>query len=183
MLRGEAEAGTVEKPDFDIRGTTLWIAGAVENGHMAAYRTRFDAKAFPWFFDRAFMTRYLDAVAAARYNTIFLWASHVFPYILELPDYPNATELTADELQQNQRQFRWFTAECERRNIRVWLHMYNIHLPDSLAPRLGGTRGPWGSHLTRPTPEAGVTTALFYGDILRSSPASGCISARVSRSN
>ncbi len=164
VVRGDARAGRVEQPDFDIRGATLWIAGAVSGRRIAAYHSGFDAQRLPWFFDRAFMTRYLDALAAARYNTLFLWASHPFPYILELPEYPGATGLTDAQLRQNQEQFRWLAEQCQRRNIRVLLHFYNIHLPEKLASRLGGrlAGGFGGARANRPTPEI----AHYYRYIL-----------------
>ncbi len=164
VARGEATPGVVERPDFDIRGTTLWIAGDVSGGRIAAYHSGFDAQRLPWFFDRPFMTRYLDALAAARYNTLFLWASHPFPYILELPEYPGATGLTDAQLRQNQEQFRWLAEQCQRRNIRVLLHFYNIHLPEKLASRLGGrlAGGFGGARASRPTPEI----ARYYRYIL-----------------
>ena len=115
VVRDDARAGRVEQPDFDIRGATLWIAGEVSGGMIAAYHSEFNAERFPWFFDRRFMTRYLDALPAARYNTLFLWASHPFPYILELPEYPGATGLTDAQLRQNQDQFRWLAEQCQRR--------------------------------------------------------------------
>ena len=115
VVRDDARAGRVEQPDFDIRGATLWIAGEVSGRRIAAYHSEFNAERFPWFFDRRFMTRYLDALAAARYNTLFLWASHPFPYILELPEYPGATGLTDAQLRQNQDQFRWLAEQCQRR--------------------------------------------------------------------
>ena len=79
------------------------------------------------------MERTLDSFAAERLNTIFLWTCHLFPYILELPKYPEACDLKPEELRRNQQQFRWFTQECARRNIRVLLHFYNIHLSEPMA--------------------------------------------------
>ncbi len=155
VVRGDARAEQVEKPDFDIRGTMLWIAGAVRGRRIAAYDSGFNPERFPWFFDRRFMTRYLDALADARYNTLFLWASHPFPYILELPEYPDATGMTDSQLRRNQEQFRWLAEQCQRRNIRVMLHFYNIHLPEKLTRRFGGrlAGGFGGGRANRPTPE------------------------------
>ena len=128
VARNDFVPGVVEKPDFDIRGTTLCLM-VVSN----TYKVTFSPEASPWFFDRAFMERTLDSFAAARLNTIFLWSCHLFPYIVELPQYPEATDLKPQELRRNQAQFRWFAQECARRNIRVLLHFYNIHLSEPMA--------------------------------------------------
>ncbi len=162
VVRDDARAGRVEQPDFDIRGATLWLGGTVSGGAIAPYHSGFDAQRLPWFFDQAFMTRYLDALAAARYNTLFLWASHPFPYILELPEYPGATKLSPEQLRQNQEQFRWFASECAQRNIRALLHFYNIHLPDGLAEQMKAHPS-WGASAVRvPTPEI----ARYYRYVL-----------------
>jgi hypothetical protein len=100
-----------------------------------------------------FMTRYLDKLASARFNTLFLWASHPFLYLLDLPEYPGATKLQPERLRQNQEQFRWLVSECGRRNISVLLHFYNIHLPDGLREQFGG-HASWGaSAVKNPSPE------------------------------
>ena len=158
----EAQTGRVQKPDFDIRGTTLWLGGAVQGHRIAPYHSGFNPDTLPWFFDRAFMIRYLDKLASARFNALFLWASHPFPYLLDLPEYPGATKLQPAQLTENQRQFRWLVLECERRNIRVLLHFYNIHLPDGLREQFGG-HASWGaSAVKNPSPEI----AKYYRYVL-----------------
>ncbi len=162
VVCGDVRIGRLEQPGFDIRGTTLWIEGAISGRSIAPYSSQFCSDKFPWFFDRKFMTRYLDAMAKARYNTIFVWASHPFPNILELPQYPKVTNLTHEQLMQNQEQFRWFTEQCQRRNIKVLLHFYNIHIPDGLKDQFKATPS-WGaSAVTKPTPEI----ACYYRYIL-----------------
>ena len=154
--------GELAKPDFDIRGTTLWLGGAVQGHRIAPYHSGFSADSLPWFFDRTFMTRYLEHLASARFNTLFLWASHPFPYLLDLPEYPGATKLGGAQLRENREQFRWLVSECTRRNIRVLLHFYNIHLPDGLREQFGAHPS-WGaSAVENPSPEI----ATYYRYVL-----------------
>jgi hypothetical protein len=117
----------VEKPDFELRGTALFL---MKDG---SYDYQLTPKEFPWFYDRPLLTKYLDCLAANRFNTIFLWSGHLFPSIVAMPEYPDATDLSPEELARNQEQFRWFTDECAKRDIRVLMHFYQIHLPRSLA--------------------------------------------------
>jgi len=128
VAQREFTPGAVEQPDFDLRGTTLCVMTGTNS-----YKVIYSPEQSPWFFDRAFMERTLDSFAAARLNTIFLWSCHLFPYILEMPRYPEACDLKPEELRRNQQQFRWFTQACARRNIRVLLHFYNIHLSEPMA--------------------------------------------------
>jgi len=121
------ESDLVDKPDFNIRGTTICLMPG-------GYRATLSPKLYPWFYDKEFMTRTLDSFAAARLNTIFLWAGHMFPYIVEMPDYPEAaSDIPPQQVKANQEQFRWFTSECEKRNIKVLLHFYNIHVSPPFA--------------------------------------------------
>ena len=142
-LDGDYEKGTVEKPDFDIRGTTLPLMNGGND-----YVSTLSPKTFPWFFDKQFMLRALDTFAAARLNTIFVWAGHIFPYIVEMPDYPEASaDVPSAQIKANQEQFFWFTTECERRNIRVLLHFYNIHVSPPFAKHHAIATNP-----SKPTP-------------------------------
>ena len=128
LAGGEFETGAVQKPDFDIRGTTLPMFKG------GGYVATLSPKTFPWFYDRTFMTRTLDTFAAARLNTIFLWGSHLFPYIVKMPDYPEAAaDVPPEQVKANYEQFLWFTREASRRNIRVLLHFYNIHVSPPFA--------------------------------------------------
>ncbi len=117
----------VERPDFPLRGTALFL---MKEG---SYDYQLTPREFPWFYDKPLLTKYLDCLQANRFNTIFLWSGHLFPSIVSMPAYPDATDLTPAELDRNQQQFRWFTDECGKRNIRVLMHFYQINIPRSLA--------------------------------------------------
>ena len=147
VIAREYELGKIEKPDFSIRGTTLCLMPG-------GYRATLSPKLYPWFYDKKFMTRTLDSFTAARLNTIFLWAGHMFPYIVEMPDYPEASsDIPPRQVKANQEQFRWFTNECEKRNIRVLLHFYNIHVSPPFAKKHKMRTNP-----TTPTPLLGKYT-------------------------
>ncbi len=124
-------SGAVEKPDFELRGGVLYLMKD------ASYDYQLTPEEFPWFYDRPLLTKYLDYLFANRFNTIFLWSGHLFPSIVAMPEYPDATDLRPAELARNQQQFRWFTDECAKRNISVLLHFYQIHLPKPLAKARG----------------------------------------------
>jgi hypothetical protein len=119
-------------PDFAVRGAVLMMLSASWN-----YQSDLSPEIYPWFFDRPLMTRYLDYLLAARLNTLVLWSGHLFPHILELPEYPDASQFSRGEIHRNQEQFRWLAAECERRNITLLTHFYNIHISEHQAKALG----------------------------------------------
>lgn len=124
--------GAEGAPDFQLRGAVLMMLSA-----SWAYQSDLSPEVYPWFFDRTFMARYLDYLLAARINTLVLWSGHMFPHILELPDYPGASQFSREEIRRNQEQFRWLTTEAARRNITVLTHFYNIHISEHMAKAMG----------------------------------------------
>lgn len=141
LVAGDYQPGRVEKPDFDIRGTTLCLMSG-------GYKSTMSPRTFPWFYDKALMTRTLDAFAEARMNTIFVWSGHLFPYIVEMPDYPEASaDVPREQIKANQEQFRWFTTECRKRNIQVLLQFYNIQVSRPFA-----IKHEIKTHPSKPTP-------------------------------
>ena len=116
-----------DRPAFRIRGTNLfWM----KQGN---YNFAVVPKEFPWFFDRALMTRYLDELARNRYNTIFFWNGHPFPYFLKLAKFPEARMLSDADLEQNIEYLKWFTAEADKRGLWTVFHFYNIHVSPNFA--------------------------------------------------
>ena len=123
------KVSVTDRPAFRVRGTNLFWMKNEDKG----YNWPVTAENFPWFFDRALMTRYLDELAENRYNTIFFWNGHPFPCFLKLPKYPEARMLPDAELERNIEHLKWFTAEADRRGLWTVFHFYNIHVPPSFA--------------------------------------------------
>jgi len=119
-------------PDFQLRGAVLMMLSA-----SWAYQSDLSPEVYPWFFDRPLMTRYLDYLASARLNVLVLWSGHLFPHILELPEYPDASQFSREEIRRNQEQFRWLATEAAKRNITVLTHFYNIHISEHMAKAMG----------------------------------------------
>jgi hypothetical protein len=157
VLREHTLIGAEGAPDFAIRGAVLMMLSASWN-----YQSDLSPEVYPWFFDRALMTRYLDYLESARLNTLVLWSGHLFPHILELPEYPDASQFTRDEIRRNQEQFRWLATECARRNITVLTHFYNIHISEHQARALGRE----GNEAARYT-EPDYWVRGYYATILR----------------
>ena len=118
-----------DAPAFKLRGTNLFWMKYGEKG----YDWPVTRENFPWFFDRALMLGYLDQLAENRYNAIFFWTGHPFPYFLELPRFPEARMLSPEELKRNTDHLRWFTEEATRRGIWTVFHFYNIHVSPNFA--------------------------------------------------
>ncbi|MBC2608070.1 hypothetical protein [Pelagicoccus albus] len=144
-------------PDFEIRGAVLMMLSQSWD-----YQSELHPDIFPWFYDQELWVDYLDYLLSARLNTLVLWSGHLFPHILDLPEYPNASRFTKEQIHENQEQFRWLSMECEKRNITILTHFYNIHVSDDLAKAMGRE----GEHPTRyEVPDQFVTD--YYRTLLR----------------
>lgn len=131
-LAAHSVVGAEGTPDFALRGAVLMMLSASWN-----YQSDLSPEIYPWFFDRPLMTRYLDYLLSARLNTLVLWSGHLFPHILDLPEYPDASQFTKADIHRNQEQFRWLAEECAKRNITILTHFYNIHVSEHQAKALG----------------------------------------------
>ena len=118
-----------DEPKLRFRGTCLlWMKWGGLGYDWPVTRAN-----FPWFFDRELMRRYLDFLAENRFNTLYFWSGHPFPYFLRLPKYPEARMLEEPELRSNIEHFDWFTKEADRRGIWTVLQFYNIHVTAAFA--------------------------------------------------
>lgn len=143
-------------PELAVRGAVLMMLSPSWN-----YQSDLSPEVYPWFFDRSLMERYLDTLLEARLNTLILWSGHLFPHILDLPEYPDASQFSREDIRRNQEQFRWLAREAEKRNITILTHFYNIHISEHQAKTLGRT-GPESARYT--VPDAWV--ADYYRKIL-----------------
>lgn len=159
----------VEEPRLRFRGTNLfWMKWGSQG-----YDWPLTGVNFPWFFDRNLMSRYLDLLAESRFNTIYFWSGHPFPYLLELPKYPEARMLSERELESNVEHFKWFTAEADRRGIWTVLHFYNIHV----SPAFAESHKAESVRVTNPaaTPLLSAYTRHCVGEFIRSYPSVGLL--------
>ena len=107
------ELNVSDGPAFKIRGTNLFWMKWGEKG----YDWPVVPANFPWFFDRALMQRYLDQLVENRYNTIYFWTGHPFPYFLDLPRYPEARMLARGGTEAQHERLKWFTTKADARDL------------------------------------------------------------------
>lgn len=123
----------IDHPQLKIRGAVIGLQKPELTYENAEYDYPYTQKDFPWFYDKAEWTKYLDALVEQRTNALFLWNGHPFTSLLKLPKYPEAQELPSAQLEQNIEMFRWLTAEADKRGIWVLQGFYNIHLSHNFA--------------------------------------------------
>lgn len=157
-----------DHPALKLRGTAIGMQKPEITYDDAEYDYLYTPKDFPFFYDKAAWTKYLDMLAEERYNTLYLWNGHPFTSLLKLPKYPEAQELPTAQLEQNIAMFKWLTAEADKRGIWVLQGFYNIHLshPFARAHNLP-------MHLSASNPEASAYTRYAISEFVREYPNAG----------
>jgi hypothetical protein len=154
-----------DHPQLHIRGAVIGLQKPEINYEGAEYDYPYTPKDFPWFYDKAEWTQYLDQLAEQRTNALFLWNGHPFTSLLKLPKYPEAQELPTAQLEQNIAMFRWITAEADKRGIWILQGFYNIHLSHAFAR---AHNVPY--HLSAPTPLSSEYTRYCLSEFIREYP-------------
>ena len=157
-----------DHPALKLRGTCIGMQKPELTYDNAEYDYPYTPKDFPFFYDKATWTKYLDMLAEERYNTLYLWNGHPFTSLLKLPKYPEAQELPSAQLEQNIAMFKWLTAEADRRGIWVLQGFYNIHLSHNFA-----RAHDLPFHLSAPNPEASAYTRYAISEFVREYPNAG----------
>lgn len=124
-------------PVYKLRGPVLGLQKTKLEPPRRTYEYPITPGRFPWFYDKAQWEEYLEMMVRNRCNVLYIWSGHPFASLVKVPDYPEALEVTEEELQLNHDTFMWLTEECDRRGIWVVLKFYNIHIPYEFAVHHG----------------------------------------------
>jgi hypothetical protein len=126
-----------DHPHFRLRGPCVGMQKTAITYDGAMYDYRYTPQEFGFFYDKALWTRYLDFLLTNRMNTLYLWNGHPFTSLLKLAKYPEAQELSDEQLKANMEMFRWLATEADRRGIWLIQGFYNIHISHTLAKAHG----------------------------------------------
>lgn len=127
----------IDKPEMVLRGACLGVQKTEYLPGRKVYEYPYTKESFPWFYDKALWIEYLDMLAAANMNSVYLWNGHPFASLVKLEDYPFAVEVSDEQLQQNREMFSFITTEAQRRGIRIYQMFYNILLSKPFAEHYG----------------------------------------------
>lgn len=127
------ELAFAEHPVFRLRGPVLGLQKTHIEPPRRTYEYPITPDRFPWFYDKEQWLDYLEMMLENRCNVLYIWSGHPFASLVRVPEYPEALEVTAEELEMNREVFLWLTEECDRRGIWVVLKFYNIHIPYEFA--------------------------------------------------
>ena len=116
-----------------FRFTGLWQWNPVSCVGPRSYDERHMARQNEWFFDRALMRRYFESMRAAGLNTWVLANTHPFPFMVDLKEYPDASELSAAELGRYQAHYHWLFETARGFGVQPFVLFHTCYVPDRLA--------------------------------------------------
>ena len=154
-----------DKPAMTLRGTCVAMQKTFILPGRKVYEYPYTPELFPWFYDKALWTEYLDFLAANRMNTLYLWSGHPFASLVRLKDYPYAVEVPDDVFVKNQEQFRWLAQECDKRGIWLVQMFYNILVSKPFAATNG-----IATQLSAPTPLVADYTRKSIAEFVKEYP-------------
>ena len=127
----------IDAPVLKLRGPCIGMQKTYILPGRHVYEYPYTKDLFPFFYDKAFWTQYLDTLADQRMNTLYLWNGHPFSSLVKLADYPYALEVSEEQFKQNVAMFRYIAQEADRRGIWVVQMFYNIILSKPFAEKHG----------------------------------------------
>jgi hypothetical protein len=154
-----------DRPAFKLRGTCIAMQKTYILPGRKDYEYPYTPELFPFFYDKAFWTEYLDSLAEKRMNLLCLWNGHPFASLVRLPDYPYALEVSAEQFEHNADMYRYIAEEADKRGIWLVQMFYNILLSQPFAAHHG-----LDSQLSAPTPIAADYTRKSIAEFVRQYP-------------
>lgn len=126
-----------DEPVFKLRGPAIGLQKTKVEPPRLTYEYPITPARFPWFYDKSLWASFLDMMLRERCNILYLWTGHPFSSLIKMPEYPEAQEVTDEEMEMNKEIFGWLTEECDKRGIWVVLKFYSIHIPLPFAQHHG----------------------------------------------
>ncbi len=162
-LNRNAPLACEDAPVFTLRGPCIGIQKTYLLPGRKVYEYPYTRELFPFFYDRAMWSTYLNELLRLRFNTLYLWNGHPFASFVRVPGYEYAVEVSPEQFAENVSTLRWLTSECDRRGIWLLQSFYSLLVPEGFAKHHG-----CDTQLTAPTPAASDYTrkaiARFVAD-------------------
>jgi hypothetical protein len=121
-----SEINKSDSPEMVLRGTCIGVQKMNYLPGRDVYEYPYTPESFPWFYDKALWTKYLDMMVENRMNSLYLWNGHPFASLVRLKDYPFAVEVSDEDFKKNEEIFKYLTEEANKRGIWVIQMFYNI---------------------------------------------------------
>ncbi|UFU02784.1 hypothetical protein LQF12_15060 [Ruania suaedae] len=159
---------TGQTPDLALRGPAIGLQLTEVEPPRQVYEYPITPDRFSWFYDRDLWLEMFETLLSQRANVIYLWSGHPFASFVQTEEFPEALEVTPEQLALNRETLAWMVAEAGRRGIQLFLMFYNIHIPLPFA-----RHHDIPLHQPRPTELTSAYTRAVLTDFVRDFPQIG----------
>ncbi len=111
----------------------FWTWDPVSSGDYRAFDERLMYRENKWFFDKSVWQKMFRAMAGCGLNAMILANTHPFPFMVDLPDYPDAAVIDEEQLRDYQRMHHWIFETAFDYEIAPYLCFFCGHYPGRLA--------------------------------------------------
>ena len=135
---GNAPSGVYTVPNADLRGLTrqladmlkaFWTWDLVASGTYRAFDEPFAYADNRWFFDKSIWQKMFRTMNGCGFNAMVLANTHPFPFLVDLPAYPDARVIGEEDLRGYQRMHHWIFETAIEYEIAPYLLFFSIYYP------------------------------------------------------
>ncbi len=110
----------------------FWTWDPVSSGRHRAFDEPHAYRNNKWFFDKSVWQKMFRAMSGCGFNAMILANTHPFPFMLDLPKYPDARMLDEGTLREYQRMHRWIIETALDYEIATYLLFFSIYYPEPM---------------------------------------------------
>jgi len=115
----------------------FWTWDPVSTGTHRAFDEPFAYRDNNWFFDKSVWQKMFRTLAGCGFNAMVLANTHPFPFMLDLPAYPDARVVDGDTLGEYQRMHQWILETARDYDIAPHLLFFSIYFPEPMLAARG----------------------------------------------
>jgi hypothetical protein len=124
-----------DQPEMVLRGACIGVQKPALLSGRGTYEYPYTPENFPWFYDKALWSRYLDSLAHNRMNSLYLWNGHPFASLVRVKEYPYAVEVDDATFKKNEEIYGFLADEADKRGIWLIQGFYNIIVSEPFAEK------------------------------------------------
>lgn len=119
----------------------FWTWDPVSSGTYRAFDEPYAYRNNKWFFDKSVWQKMFRVMSGCGFNAMVLANTHPFPFMLDLPKYPDARVIDEPTLREYQRMHHWIFETALDYDIAPYLLFFSIYYPEPMLKARGLTPG------------------------------------------
>jgi hypothetical protein len=115
----------------------FWTWDPVSSGDYRAFDEPFAYANNRWFFDKSVWQKMFRTMSSCGFDAMILANTHPFPFMIDMPAYPEARVINEGDLRAYQRMHHWIFETAIQYDIAPYLLFFNIYYPKPMLQARG----------------------------------------------